>query len=110
MIVGFEIREKEGVKIEVGVKKLQNLRNLTRARYHYQALLHEVSDEEVKNYPRHYRIHYGEDECNWNQIKRRACAKFGCVRIDEIPYEKIEEANDYAIELIDELFNSKRAE
>lgn len=110
MIVGREIREECGIMFEVGIKKLQNPRNLKRARYHFQALEHGVSDEEVAMHPNRYHVKYGVWENRWNEVRRRTCCHFGCLHVAEIQYERIEEANDYAITIIDKMMETDWAE
>ena len=105
MVIGTELREMEGYLIEVNVKKLQNKRNLLKAKYHFQAKKHGVTDEEVKMHPRHYHI-YKKWESRWTMILKRTCCHYGCLHVEEIPFDKIDEANDYAMAITDKLFET----
>lgn len=105
MIIGSEI--KGDYKVSVDVKKLQNSRNLRRAKNHISAVIHGISDEEMSKWHRSYHNLYKTDEQNWNKIRLMTCAHYGVIHVADIPYENVEEANDYAIKLIDELFYNK---
>lgn len=105
MVIGTEVKKEDGYLIEVNAKPLQNRLNLTKARYHFQARLYKTEDEKVARHPRGYHIHYGKEEALWNKIKRQVCAQYKCMRIEEIPFEKVEEANNLAIAMIDEIFD-----
>lgn len=100
MIIGSEI--KGDYKVSVDVQALQNSRNLKRAYIHIRAVVHGESDEAVKRHPRHYHI-YKNDDAMWAKIRLMTCAHYGVLHVADIPYEKVEEANDYAISLIDQM-------
>ena len=88
----------------VQVRNLRNSRNLRRANIHMKARVYHTDDDKVARHPRCYHL-YGDEQMIWDELRKRACVHFEYEHVADIPYDKIDEVNDYCIALIDEHFD-----
>ena len=87
--------------IEVVFKPKMNRLNLVRALLHLKSIIY---GKEITSLSKCRYNLYGNNGYKWNEAKRKTLVHYACLHVEDIPSDKIEEANDYCISVIDEMY------
>lgn len=87
--------------IDIVFRPKQNKGNLTKALLHIKSIVHGRSITKNGKCRDHL---YGKNEANWARVKRDTLRFIGVFHIEDIPINRIDEANEYAIALIDKIY------
>lgn len=93
--------EFEDGTIEIVFKPKMNRLNLVRALLHLKSIIY---GKEITSLSKCRYNLYGNNEYKWQRAKQKTLIHFAVEHVEDIPIDRIEEANDYCISVIDEMY------